>query len=166
MLVPLFVRGLLRRVPTALFRREVLTRRGLRLRETDFSFGDDYFLWLALSLDWQVARIDEVLARYRRHGGNESARLGETNFHLRRVDLLRQFLDEYPEAIPRLGKWRRRGLARHYLSAAHFESKRSRFRSRLTFARAFASAPVYTHRQLRAQASDGSQAQAGGSRSP
>ena len=66
-LVPLFVRGCFVASLTALFRREVLTRRGLRLRETDFSFGDDYFLWLALSLDWQVARIDEVLARYRRH---------------------------------------------------------------------------------------------------
>jgi glycosyltransferase involved in cell wall biosynthesis len=165
-LVPLFVRGCFVASLTALFRREVLTRRHLRLRETDFSFGDDYYLWLVLSLDWKVARIDEVLAYYRRHGGNESERLGETNFHLRRVDLLRQFLDEFPEAIPRLGKWRRRGLARHYLSAAHFESKRSRLRSRLTFARAFASAPVYTHRQLRAQASDGSQAQADASGSP
>jgi glycosyltransferase involved in cell wall biosynthesis len=155
-LVPLFVRGCFVASLTALFRREVLTRRNLRLRETDFSFGDDYYLWLALSLDWKVARIDEVLAYYRRHRGNESRRLAETNFHLRRIALLREFLAEYPEAIPRLGKWRRRGLARHYLSAAHFESQRSRPRTALAIARALATAPLYTRRMLRTQASTGS----------
>ena len=152
-LVPLFVRGCFVGSLTALFRREVLTRRRIRLREVDFSFGDDYFLWLVLSLDWQVARIDEVLAYYRLHSENESQRLGETNYHLRRVALLREFLEQYPEAAPRLGKWRRRGIARHFLSAAHFESRRSRSRSWLAVARAFATAPVYTQRELRAQVS-------------
>jgi teichuronic acid biosynthesis glycosyltransferase TuaG len=155
-LIPLFVRGCFVGSLTALFRREVLTRRHLRLREADFSFGDDYFLWLVLSLDWQVARIDDVLAYYRLHSENESKRLGETNFHLRRIALLREFLDQYPEARPRLGKWRRRGIARHFLSAAHFESRRSRLRSGLAVARAFATAPVYTKRALRAQTSAGS----------
>lgn len=155
-LIPLFVRGCFVGSLTALFRREVLTRRNMRLREADFSFGDDYFLWLVLSLDWKVARIDEVLAYYRRHSENESERLGETNFHLRRIALLREFLAQYPEAAPRLGEWRRRGIARHFLSAAHFESRRSRLRSALAVARAFASAPVYTQRALRAQTSAGS----------
>jgi glycosyltransferase involved in cell wall biosynthesis len=155
-LVPLFVRGCFVGSLTALFRREVLTRREMRLRETDFSFGDDYFLWLVLSLDWQVARIDDVLAYYRRHPENESARLGETNYHLMRIALLREFLEQYPEAAPRLGKWRRRGIAMHYLSAAHFESRRSRLRSGLAVAHAFATAPVYTQRALRAQTSAGS----------
>jgi glycosyltransferase involved in cell wall biosynthesis len=150
-LVPLFVRGCFVASLTALFRREVLTRRNLRLRETDFSFGDDYYLWLALSLDWQVARIDEVLARYRRHDENESARLAGTNFHLRRIKLLREFTAEFPEARPRLGKWRRRGIARHFLSAAHFESHRSRLRSARALTRAYAIAPWYTHRVLRAR---------------
>jgi glycosyltransferase involved in cell wall biosynthesis len=155
-LVPLFVRGCFVASLTALFRREVLTRRNLRLRETDFSFGDDYYLWLVLSLDWNVAKIDEVLASYRRHSDNESRRLAETNFHLLRIALLREFLAEYPEATPRLGKWRRRGLARHYLSAAHFESQRSRPRAALAVARALATAPLYTRRALRAQGSAGS----------
>jgi teichuronic acid biosynthesis glycosyltransferase TuaG len=155
-LIPLFVRGCFVGSLTALFRREVLTRRQMRLREADFSFGDDYFLWLVLALDWQVARIDEVLAYYRLHSENESKRLGETNFHLRRIALLREFLAQYPEAGPRLGKWRRRGIARHFLSAAHFESRRSRLRSGLAIARAFAIAPVYTQRALRAQTSAGS----------
>jgi glycosyltransferase involved in cell wall biosynthesis len=154
-LIPLFVRGCFVASLTALFRREVLTRRNMRLRETDFSFGDDYFLWLVLSLDWKVARIDEVLAYYRRHSDNESERLGETNFHLRRIALLREFLAQYPEAAPRLGEWRRRGIARHFLSAAHFESRRSRLRSGLAVAHAFANAPVYTQRMLRAQTSAG-----------
>jgi teichuronic acid biosynthesis glycosyltransferase TuaG len=152
-LIPLFVRGCFVGSLTALFRREVLTRRQMQLREVDFSFGDDYFLWLVLSLDWQVARIDEVLAYYRLHPENESKRLGETNFHLRRIALLHEFLEQYPEAGPRLGKWRRRGIARHFLSAAHFESRRSRLRAGLAVARAFATAPVYTQRALRAQAS-------------
>jgi hypothetical protein len=134
-----------------LFRREVLTRRRIRLRETDFSFGDDYFLWLVLSLDWKVARVDEVLAYHRRHSGNESKRLGETNFHLRRISLLREFLAQYPEATPRLGKWRRRGIASAFLSAAHFESRRSRLRCWLAVARAFATAPLYTQGVLRMQ---------------
>jgi glycosyltransferase involved in cell wall biosynthesis len=155
-LIPLFVRGCFVASLTALFRREVLTRRNMRLREADFSFGDDYFLWLVLSLDWKAARIDEVLAYYRRHSENESERLGKTNFHLRRIALLREFLAQYPEAAPRLGEWRRRGIARHFLSAAHFESRRSRLRSALAIARAYASAPVYTQRVLRAQTSAGS----------
>jgi teichuronic acid biosynthesis glycosyltransferase TuaG len=146
-LVPLFVRGCFVGSLTALFRREVLDRRNLRLREKDFSFGDDYYLWLALSLDWQVARIDEVLARYRRHAENESSRLAETNFHLRRVELLRDFVSEFPEARERLGPWRRRGLAQHYVDAAGFE--RSRLRAALELGRAFAAAPLHTVRLLR-----------------
>lgn len=152
-LVPLFVRGCFIGSLTTLFRREVLTRRGLRLRQADFSFGDDYFLWLALSLDWKVVRIDEVLAHYRRHPDNESLRLGETNFHLRRIALLREFLAEFPEARQRLGRWRRRGFARHFLSAAHFESGRSRLRWALALARAFGNAPGYTSELLRNRSS-------------
>jgi glycosyltransferase involved in cell wall biosynthesis len=156
-LVPFFVHGCFVGALTALFRREVLTRRGIRLRETDFSFGDDYFLWLVLSLDWNVARVDEVLAYHRRHPGNESRRLGETNFHLRRVSLLREFLAQYPEASPRLGKWRRRGIASVFLSAAHFESRRSRLRCWLAIARAFATDPLYTQRALRTNSTGPSQ---------
>ncbi|HMI99787.1 MAG TPA: glycosyltransferase [Gaiellaceae bacterium] len=149
-LVPLFVRGCFVASLTALFRRDVLARRHLRLRETDFSFGDDYYLWLALSLDWQVARLDEVLARYRRHPRNESSRLSETNFHLRRIELLRDFVADFPEAAPKLGPWRRRGIAGHYLRAAAFEATTSRLRAALPAARAIALAPAYTLRSLRA----------------
>jgi glycosyltransferase involved in cell wall biosynthesis len=151
-LIPLFVRGCFVASLTALFRREVLTRRNLRLRDADFSFGDDYYLWLVLSLDWEVARIDEVLARYRRHGSNESSRLAGTNFHLRRVALLREYLREFPQAKARLGKWRRRGLAEHYLKAADFESRRSRVRSGLAVARALAVAPRHTAHVMRGEA--------------
>lgn len=148
-LVPLFVRGCFVASLTALFRREALTRRNLRLRETDFSFGDDHYLWLALSLDWQVARIDEDLARYRRHPANESARLAGTNFHARRIALLRDFLAAFPEAARRLGRWRRRGLAGHQLKAADFERARGgRLRAIGFLARAFAYAPLYTLRAL------------------
>ncbi len=149
-LLPLFVRGCFVASVTALFRREVLTRRNMRLRETDFSFGDDYYLWLALSLDWQVALVDEVLARYRRHARNESSRLGGANFHLLRIKLLREFVLDFPEAAPRLGPWRRRGLASHYLRAADSEAASSRVRAAIPTMRAFALAPGYTLRALRA----------------
>ena len=149
-LVPLFERGCFVAAPTALFRRDVLTRRNLRLRETDFSFGDDYFLWLTLSLDWQVARIDTVLARYRRHRANESARLAETNFHETRIALLREFLATFPEAGPRLGEHRRKGLAQQHLKAAGFErSHGRRWSAAGHFARAIALAPGQALRALR-----------------
>jgi glycosyltransferase involved in cell wall biosynthesis len=148
-LVPLFVEGCFIASLTALFRREVLTRRGLRLRERDFSFGDDYFLWLALSLDWQVARVDEVLARYRRHRANESARLAGTNFHLLRIAVLHDFLAAFPESKARLGCKRREGLANHYVKAAGFAGTRSRGRAALLIARAFSVDPFYTLRALR-----------------
>jgi len=150
-LVPLFVRGCFIAAPTALFRKTVLTQRNLRLRETDFSFGDDYYLWLALSLNWQVVRLDEVLARYRRHAENESARLGATNFNLSRIALLQEFLDAFPEAVDRLGPWRRRGFAEHHLSAANFERGRGRWLSAAVHdLRALALSPGYSLRALAA----------------
>jgi hypothetical protein len=120
-LAPLFVDGCFVASLTAVFRRAVLERRGMRLRDTDFSFGDDYHLWLVLSLDWRVVRLPAVLARYRRHSGNESARLGRENFHLRRIALLEEFLRDYPEARQRLGAARRGGLANQYVNASLFE---------------------------------------------
>lgn len=147
-LIPLFYEGCFVASLTALFRRDVLTRRGLRLREVDFSFGDDYQLWLALSLDWRVVKIDEVLARYRRHSANESARLGAIDFHQLRINLLREFVAEFPEASRKLGPWRRRGLARNYLRSASFESSRSRARQVKAAAHAFALAPIYTLRSI------------------
>ncbi len=125
-LAPLFVNGCFIASLTVLFRRQAMTARGLRLRETDFSFGDDYFLWLAIALDWRVARIDEVLARYRRHPENESLRLAGTNFHERRVNLLQEFLDAFPEAKSNLGRRRGAGLAGHHLRAARFEQGEAR----------------------------------------
>ena len=115
---PLFVEGCFIGSVTTMIRRAALETRSLRIRDTDFSFGDDYYLWLGIALDWQVARIPRVLARYRRHGTNESARLERRNVDLWRVRLLREFLAEYPDAHRRLGWQRRTALARHYLLAA------------------------------------------------
>jgi glycosyltransferase involved in cell wall biosynthesis len=131
-LADLFVKGAFIASITVLFRRAGLERRGIRFREKHFSFGDDYYLWLVLALDWQFARVNEVLARYRRHDANESARLGASNYHLEHVALLKEFLDEYPEARARLGSTVGRGLATHYRYAAAFELGR---RHRLAAAR-------------------------------
>jgi glycosyltransferase involved in cell wall biosynthesis len=149
-LADLFVKGCFIPSLTVLYRREAIERRGVRFRESEFSFGDDYYLWLALALDWQVARIDEVLARYRRHARNESKRLTETNFHLSRIRLLRDFLSDFPEARTRLGGRAGAGLADHYRAAAQFEFQRGRgLRGRWLVLRALAASPRRTIAAIR-----------------
>jgi glycosyltransferase involved in cell wall biosynthesis len=121
LLEDLFVDGCFIGALTTMFRREAMTRRNLKLRTKDFSYGDDLQLWLQLALDWEFAVIPKVLARYRRHGRNQSEREG--NSELRRAGLMREFLDEFPEAKARLGgsAWRR-GLAGAYRGAASMAS--------------------------------------------
>lgn len=118
-LAPLFVVGCFVGALTVMFRRAVLDRRRVRLRDSHFAYGDDYQLWLVLTLDWQVVRIDRVLARYRRHEHNESLR--QSSDHPLRIELLEEYLRDYPEARDRLGRWRHVGLARHYRLAAYAE---------------------------------------------
>lgn len=120
-LVPLFVEGCFIAALTIMFRRQVLERRGVRLRESDWAYGDDYQLHLLTALDWEIAGIDEVLGRYRRHSRNTSSRAGNDN--LARIELLREFLGEYPEARSRLGRQRRLGLANHYFHASAYERR-------------------------------------------
>ena len=112
---------------TTMFRREALELRGGRLRDRDFSIGDDYYLWLTIALDWQIARIPRILARYRRHDVNESSRIAEaSNVAAWRVALLREFLDEHPDARRRLGPARAPALAWHSLLAYQFERQHCR----------------------------------------
>jgi len=134
-LAELFVIGCFIGSLSVMFRRAALERRHIRLRERDFSIGDDYYLWLTIALDWQVARIPRVLARYRRHAGNESSRMAaQENTDAWRVELLREFLDEFPQAVGRLGSDRRAGLAWHALRGAHFEIRARRPRRALSLA--------------------------------
>lgn len=158
MLRTLFVRGNIVPSISAVFRRAALEHRGLRFRDRDFSFGDDYYLWLSLALDWRFERIPEKLTRYRRHARNESSRIGRTNYHQRRIALLQEFLREFPEAGRRLGPARRRGLAGHYLDAANYEQTAgSRAGQARYFARAVATDPRWTLTTLRAQRARASQ---------
>ena len=107
---------------TTMFRREAFDRAGGKLREKDFSIGDDYYLWLSIAHDWRVARIPRVLARYRRHPGNESARVAsEIDFHRWRIGLLHEFFDEFPGAADRLGRRDRVALAWQLVRAARLE---------------------------------------------
>jgi len=134
-LATLFTEGCFIGSLTIMFRRRVLDDRGLGLRDRDFSYGDDYQLHLVTALDWELAGIDEVLARYRRHPGNTSLRAG--NDHLKRIELLREFLGEHPEARSRLGRQRRLGLANHYRLASDYEREHgSRVRAELYRAQA------------------------------
>jgi glycosyltransferase involved in cell wall biosynthesis len=105
---------------TTMFRREAFDRRGGRLRERDFSIGDDYWLWLTIALDWQVARIPRVLAHYRRHAGNESARVAaEVDFRRWRADFVAEFLGAFPEARSHLDRNDRSALARQLVRRGH-----------------------------------------------
>jgi hypothetical protein len=85
---------------------------------------------MAISLDWNVARIPEVLARYRRHPQNESARLvSAQNVDLKRVRLLEEVLREFPDAVGRLPDDGRPALAWHYWLASRSERQRHRYRT-------------------------------------
>jgi glycosyltransferase involved in cell wall biosynthesis len=107
---------------TTMFRREALDRRGGRLRERDFSIGDDYWLWLTIALDWRIERIPRVLARYRRHPANESARVeSQIDFRRWRAAFVQEFLDAFPEAGPRLDRRNRISLALQLVRGACVE---------------------------------------------
>jgi teichuronic acid biosynthesis glycosyltransferase TuaG len=135
---------------TVLWRRDAMARRGLRLREIDFSWGDDHMLWLELALDWRGALVDEVLTRLRRHEANESARLAQQNPYPWSIELLDEFLEAHPEAADRLGAARRRGVARHLALAAIYEHGRGhRLRAGLFALRAAALNPAGAVRYAR-----------------
>jgi glycosyltransferase involved in cell wall biosynthesis len=128
-LAPLFIRGCFIGSITTMVRRAAMEGRGLRIRDRDFSFGDDYYLWMALALDWRAARVPRVLAHYRRHARNESSRLErEHDVNLWRIALLREFLDEFPDARQRLGSASRVAFARHYQLAALNAVRSRRYR--------------------------------------
>jgi len=126
LLAELFVRGCFVASSTAVWRRELMDRRDVGFRQRHFSFGDDYFLWLAISLDARTALVDEALVRLRRHSANESARLARHNYHLGYIAVLEDHLRRFPETEARLGRAKHRGLAAHYRRAAEFELDRRR----------------------------------------
>jgi len=158
LLAPLFLHGCFVGALTTMFRRAVLDDRGLRLREKDFNYGDDYSLWLVLALDWQAVFIPEMLARYRRHARNESVRTAEQmNLWGGLVGLQREFLDEHPEAGRRLGRARRRAFAHSYWRAYELDKARGRSAdARRFWRRALVNAPGmvagFTLRSLRVTA--------------
>jgi glycosyltransferase involved in cell wall biosynthesis len=144
-LVPLYVEGCFIPALTIMFRRRVLEDRGLTLRDSDWSFGDDHHLELVAALDWEIVGIDEVLARYRRHPSNESDHSG--NYHVDRIRLLREYIRDYPAAKDRLRGHRHSGLAGHYrLAAGHEREHGSRVRALGYRAQAFVRDPVATAR--------------------
>jgi glycosyltransferase involved in cell wall biosynthesis len=123
----LFVEGSIVAPSTVLIRRDALDRRHLRLRDSDFAFGDDFFLWLALSLDWRLVLVDEVLTRVRQHRANTSeAVAAEDNWLVASVGLLDEFVQTFPDAAEKLGPTRRIGIARHWAWAAWYELRRRR----------------------------------------
>jgi glycosyltransferase involved in cell wall biosynthesis len=134
LLSALFTRGCFIASSTVVIRRPALERRGLAFRDRDFSFGDDYFLWLALSLDGPGVLVDEPLVRIRRHARNESARLALTNFNGRSADLLEEFIRTFPDASRKLGRSRRRGIAFQLAVAAAYELEHGRRREAARYA--------------------------------
>ena len=110
---------------TVIFRKSAVKERGIRWRTKDFSYGDDYSLWLELTLDARFGQIPEVLAYYRRHESNQSEREPEPD--LQRDYLLKEFLKEHPEAAGKLGVERFRTLARVNFNAAKMARRRGRW---------------------------------------
>lgn len=111
---------------TTMFRREAVPG-PLRLRDRDFSFGDDYALWLRIALRWQVALIRQPLVRYRRHAHNESDRIAlASNLFLRIRELQLEFLREFPEARERLRRQWRPAVAEQTIFAARQELDQGR----------------------------------------
>jgi glycosyltransferase involved in cell wall biosynthesis len=122
----LFVEGCYVASSSVTWRREAMERRGLAFRDRHFSWGDDHYLWLGLALDSRGELVDETLTRLRRHDANESVRLGERNLYPQSIELLEEFIGEFPEARGRLGSALRRGVAWHYALAAIHELHRGR----------------------------------------
>jgi glycosyltransferase involved in cell wall biosynthesis len=117
----LFVEGCFIASSTVVFRRAAMQRRLTALRASDFSFGDDYDLWLTLLLDGDAVLVDDVLTRIRRHDKNETTRIATRNFHLDRIRLLEEHVATQPDAFARLDSSRREGIALHYAAAAAYE---------------------------------------------
>ena len=146
----LFVEGCFVASSTVLWRRDVMERRGTRIRDAHFSWGDDHFLWLTLALDSEGALVDDVLTRLRRHDRNESVRLAQENMYPRSIELLDEFLEQYPEADARIGNARRLGAAHQYALGAIYELERGRRgRAALFAARAAARDPRGAARYVR-----------------
>jgi glycosyltransferase involved in cell wall biosynthesis len=122
----LFVEGCFIASSTVVFRRAAMERRLGALRESDFSFGDDYDLWLTLLLDGDAVLVDDVLTRIRRHSSNETSRIAERNFHLDRIRLLEEHVAAQLDSPARLGAARREGLAAHYAAASAYEFEHRR----------------------------------------
>ncbi len=121
---PLWVKGCFLAAQTMMMRRSAIDERVLRLGDEGVQFGDDYWLLLGLAIGSQAARIDEVLTRYRRHDRNQSSVFHEWNSTANLVEVMKDFLTAFPEAHPKLGRWRRIGLARNWTLAAAFERRR------------------------------------------
>jgi glycosyltransferase involved in cell wall biosynthesis len=129
---------------TAMWRREAMARRGVThlWSHGEPHVGDDYNLWLLISLDWEVAAISETLARYRRHESNLTT-TGGANPHLIYLNLLRGFVRDYPECKPRIRGARRRRLALERRFAGAFEVRGGRrARGAAMWLRGFAGDPA------------------------
>lgn len=126
-LTALFLFGCFIGSSTTMFRRQVFRAGVPRLREHEFSWGDDYYLWLAIAARWRIACIPDVLVAYRRHASNESARLrSRANLDLARANLLCDFLAEFPDAKTQLTLFARSVPAYHLILACRFELARRR----------------------------------------
>lgn len=117
----LWVKGKFVAASSVMFRRSALTTRGVSFSDLGFRGYDDYFLLLALALDYQFAYVDATLVRYRRHGGSLTAHWAAENIHARRIAGLRTFASDLPALRERLGPAFLQGLAYHSLDAAAHE---------------------------------------------
>lgn len=143
----LFMEGCFVGASTAMLRRSVFEGPGPYLRESEFSYGDDYYLWMMIAVKRDVVFLPGMLARYRRHDDNLSARTARSsNASARLAGLQLEFLTDHPEAKRLLGRARRHGPALWYASAAISECAPGRrpFAGLRYALRALSLAPVAT----------------------
>lgn len=136
-LAELFTVGCFIASQTTMFRREAVEKQLRIASRGDVAFLDDYELWMQIALDWHLARVPEVLMRYRRHDRNLSTRLTESRSPLEiQLRMQRQLLKREPRARAALGDIRFQARAEFLRGVAHAERGSLRRTSLLARSRA------------------------------
>lgn len=129
LLAPLFTEGCIIASQTTMFRRQAVEAELQAAGRGETSFLDDYELWMRIAMDWRVARIPEVLMRYRRHDRNLSSRLSDgQDPWLMLAGMQRHLIRREPRVRAALGDVRFRARAGFLERAAQNEASALRAR--------------------------------------
>lgn len=109
-------------IPTVLIRKSALDKVGLFLE--NYTFAEEYELFIRISKDYDVGFINEPLAGYRIHGGNLSKNTGES---LKEdIAVKEDILKKYSADIKPVENKLKKELARIYYNLGRFYQKKRR----------------------------------------